>query len=146
MIHGPKGRGPQKFSEMAPCSPHFLWKHTHQGAVESQWREHTELCAVPSKKDSGVNNLVSSSAMGKKGCRHRISVMWELKMQMLAALSTFRVYDSLFKEYIKPEIVSWGGKGLKAKRKISLVQGQGKGQFWLVALPIIDRLVDTRVE
>lgn len=55
--------------------------------------------------------MESSSAVGKKGYRHLISVEWESKMQKLAVLSTFRVYDSIFKKNIKPEIgYRWGRK------------------------------------
>lgn len=85
------------------------------------------------KRMTGVSHLESSSAGGSKGCGHPISVEWELKMQKLAILSTFRVYDSLFKENIKPEIAVVGAgndsgpKGLfHSKVKVRVSSG-----WWL---------------
>lgn len=55
--------------------------------------------------------MESSSAVGKNRYRHLISVEWELKIQKLAVLSAFRVYDSIFKKNIKPKIgYRWGRK------------------------------------
>lgn len=56
-------------------------------------------------------------------------------MQALAALSTFRVCDSIFKKNIKPEIAVVGaGDDSRPKGRFLLVPGQGEGQFCLVAL------------
>lgn len=90
------------------------------------------------------SDLEPSSAVGKKGRRHLISIEWVLKMQKSAVLSTFRVYDSVVKKNIKPEIaVVRAGNNSRPKGRFMLMQGQGESEFSLVALPEIDRLADT---
>ena len=66
----------------------------------------------------------------KKGIKHPINVMWELKVQKLATLSAFRVCDSIFKKNIKREIAVVGaGNDSRPKGGSLLVPGQGEGQF-----------------
>jgi len=60
-----------------------------------------------------------------------------VEMQKLALLTTFRVYDSIFKKTIKAEIAIVGaGNDSRPKGRFLLMQGQGEGvnsSQWLCA-------------
>lgn len=64
-------------------------------------------------------------------------------MQKLTVLSAFRVYYSIFKKNIKPDIATVGARNdSRPKGRLVSIQGQGKSEFWLVALPKVNRLAD----